>query len=179
MRRGPVRRGNLVSGALLAGLGVYIVLEARRWEYLGADGPGPGFFPLWYGLAMIALSLGLIATSVAAPAAVPARADARRASVTRGRSARALVDVDRAGGVRRPACKLLGFLVAFGLFTLFVAAVMYRRPLLPSLAVAVGSAARLLPAVSRWPWAWRCPRALRLLTPWTSPADCSRAPRSR
>ena len=108
-----------MSGALLAGLGVYIVVEARRWEYLGADGPGPGFFPLWYGLAMIALSLGLISTSVAAPAAVPARADAA------GRASVMLV---------------MWFLFAFALFTFFVAVVMYRRPMLPSLAVAVGSA---------------------------------------
>ena len=129
-----------MSGALLAGLGVYIVVEARRWEYLGADGPGPGFFPLWYGLAMIALSLGLISTSVATPAAVPARADAAgRASVTTLEMRRAL-----ATWIGLAACvgllKLLGFLVAFALFTFFVAVVMYRRPMLPSLAVAVGSA---------------------------------------
>ena len=49
-------RGDVVSGAVLAGLGVFIVLEARRWEYLAPDGPGPGFFPMWYGIALIALS---------------------------------------------------------------------------------------------------------------------------
>ena len=128
-----------MSGALLAALGVYIVLEARQWEYLGADGPGPGFFPVWYGLAMIALSLGLIATSVAVPGAGPAKADAPRASVRTREIGRAL-SMWIVLAVCVGLLKVFGFLVAFALFTLFVAAVMYRRPLLPSLAVAVGSA---------------------------------------
>ena len=128
-----------MSGALLAALGVYIVLEARQWEYLGADGPGPGFFPVWYGLAMIALSLGLIATSVVVPAAGPAKADAPRASARTREIGRAL-SMWIVLAVCVGLLKVFGFLVAFALFTLFVAAVMYRRPLLPSLAVAVGSA---------------------------------------
>lgn len=37
--------------------------------------------------------------------------------------------------------KVLGFLLAFGLLTFFVVAVMYRRPLASALTVAVGTAA--------------------------------------
>ena len=48
------------SGLALAALGGYIVYAARGWEYLGQDGPGPGFFPLWYGIAMLVLSLILV-----------------------------------------------------------------------------------------------------------------------
>src|SRR5688572_525654 len=55
-----IRTGDIVSGAVLAGLGIYIITEARRWEYTGPDGPGPGFFPLWYGIALVALSALLI-----------------------------------------------------------------------------------------------------------------------
>src|SRR5678815_3152775 len=51
------------SGLALAALGGYIVTTARGWEYLGQDGPGPGFFPLWYGIAMLALSLLLVVKS--------------------------------------------------------------------------------------------------------------------
>jgi putative tricarboxylic transport membrane protein len=51
------------SGLALGGLGAYIVFEASRWEYLGPDGPGPGFFPLWYGIAMAGLSLVLVVSS--------------------------------------------------------------------------------------------------------------------
>ena len=59
-----MRTGDIVSGAVLAGLGVFIIVEARGWEYLGPDGPGPGFFPIWYGIAMLVLSLLLVGWSV-------------------------------------------------------------------------------------------------------------------
>src|SRR5690348_3220828 len=58
------RRGDFWSGLVLALLGTYIVSEARGWIYLGEDGPGPGFFPMWYGGAMIVLSLLLVAGTV-------------------------------------------------------------------------------------------------------------------
>lgn len=126
-------RGDLVSGAVLGGLGVYIVGQARRWEYLGADGPGPGFFPLWYGVAMIGLAAWLIARSLVRGGAVPSGAVDVRAL------GRALT-----GWGALAACvallPILGFLLAFGLFTFFVTAVMYRRPIGPALAVAAGSA---------------------------------------
>ena len=50
IRLGRLARGDVASGVVLAGLGFYIVVQAWRWEYLGPDGPGPGFFPLWYGV---------------------------------------------------------------------------------------------------------------------------------
>jgi len=64
-----MKTGDIVSGAALAGLGVFIIVEARGWEYLGPDGPGPGFFPLWYGIALLVLSLLLIGWSVRRDAA--------------------------------------------------------------------------------------------------------------
>jgi len=133
MGRGRPKRGDVVSGAVVAGLGLYIIMEARRWEYLGADGPGPGFFPLWYGIAMLALALLLVATSVGggSPASP---AEGRRREI--GRALVAWVALAVCAGL----ATLLGFLLAFGLFTLFVVAVMYRRPLLPAVAVAVGCA---------------------------------------
>lgn len=125
--------GDVVSGAVLAGLGIYIVLEARRWEYLGPDGPGPGFFPLWYGLLMIAFALLLVVRSVT-----------QRAEAVGTRGNRAEIGRALATWAGLTACigllKILGFLLAFALLTFFVAAVMYRRPVLPSLAAAVGCA---------------------------------------
>src|SRR5258705_12003543 len=60
MEGGARKSGDLWSGAALAALGLYIVFQARQWEYLSSDGPGAGFFPLWYGLAILGLSLLLI-----------------------------------------------------------------------------------------------------------------------
>lgn len=126
--------GDVLSGAVLAGLGAYIIVEARGWEYLGPDGPGPGFFPIWYGIAMVALSLILIGVTVLRPALT------ERKPVNRGEVARALSTwAAFAGSIA--ALKVLGFLLSFALLTLFVMWVMYRRPLATALVVAVGSSA--------------------------------------
>lgn len=116
---------------MLGGLGVFIVSEAWRWEYLGPDGPGPGFFPIWYGIAMVAFSLLLVATSFASRAGGPDKAVNWRE-----------VGTALAAWAGLAACvgllKILGFLLAFGLFTFFLVAVMYRRPLATAIAVSVG-----------------------------------------
>ena len=59
-----LRSGDFWSGLVLAALGAWIVTEARGWSYMGEDGPGAGFFPLWYGGMMIVLSLVLVAGTV-------------------------------------------------------------------------------------------------------------------
>jgi putative tricarboxylic transport membrane protein len=107
------------SGLALAGLGAYVIFQASRWEYLGEDGPGPGFFPLWYGIAMVGLSLLLVVSSLRTGEA--SRIDwggAGRAFATWG----ALV-------VAVALLKPLGFAASFGALTFFIVAVMYRRPL--------------------------------------------------
>ncbi len=106
------KTGDIVSGAVLAGLGIYVVSEAHGWEYLGPDGPGPGFFPLWYGIAMIALSLLSIGSSaLRGLAAKPVK------PVNWREVGRAL-----ATWMAFTACiallKVLGFLLSFGLFPL-------------------------------------------------------------
>jgi putative tricarboxylic transport membrane protein len=113
---------------------VFIIVEAQGWEYLGPDGPGPGFFPLWYGICMVALSLLLVAASFAGRSIVPARPVNWREV---GRAFVAWAGLALCVGL----LKLLGFLLAFGLFTFFLVAVMYRRPLGTALAVSAGMAA--------------------------------------
>jgi len=128
-----LRTGDIVSGAVLAGLGIFIVAEARGWEYLGPDGPGPGFFPLWYGIAIIGLSVLLVATTLIQRAAESGDAvDWREV----GRALAAWAGLAVCIGL----LKILGFLLAFGLFTFFLVAVMYRRSLGAALAVSVGVA---------------------------------------
>ena len=110
---------------------MFVIVEAKGWEYLGPDGPGPGFFPLWYGIALVALSLLLVATSFARRDAPPGRPLVWREV---GRAFAAWAALALCVGL----LKLLGFLIAFGLFTFFLVAVMYRRPLGTALAVAAG-----------------------------------------
>src|SRR5262249_1949397 len=79
MGKGLLRDGDVISGAVLSALGLYIFLQAHQWDYSGPDGPGPGFFPTWYGLGMIALSLVMIGQSVRKGAAAAGAIDWRAA----------------------------------------------------------------------------------------------------
>jgi putative tricarboxylic transport membrane protein len=120
---------DLWSGLALGALGAYIIVQASRWEYLGPDGPGPGFFPLWYGVAMAALSLALVLSSL------------RKQNRERIEwSSRAQVTW-LALAIAVAALKLAGFLVCFAALTFFIIAVMYRRPLKVAATVAIVAAA--------------------------------------
>ena len=125
------RNGDLWSGLVLAALGTYIVSEARRWTYMGEEGPGAGFFPLWYGGVMIVLSLLLVAGAVMRrpPAGAP--------------PAIRWLDLGRALAcwLAFVACialmKVVGFAIGFALLTWFIIAVMARRPQWVAVTVAV------------------------------------------
>ena len=131
----PLRtNGDLISGAVLTSLGIYVIVEARRWDYLAPDGPGPGFFPVWYGIALVALSLVLMIGAVRKRSGAPGQA-VNWAEVGRG------LIVWGALTACIALLKVLGFLVSFALLTIFVACVMYGRPLWHGIAAGVlGSA---------------------------------------
>jgi len=126
-----LRNGEFVSGAVLAALGVFIIMEAREWEYLGPDGPGPGFFPLWYGIGMLVLSVMLM---VIHARQAPAPASRGMAGTGRALATWAALVVCVA------LLKVLGFIVAFSLLALFIVRFLYRQPFGKALAVAVGGA---------------------------------------
>jgi putative tricarboxylic transport membrane protein len=129
-----LRRGDFWSGLALAALGAYIVSQAWGWTYMGEDGPGPGFFPLWYGSAMVVLSLLLVAGTVLKRAAGPAHAppswaELRRAMLCWGAFVACVA-----------LMHLVGFMVAYALLTWFIVAVMARQPQKIALPVAIGGA---------------------------------------
>ena len=124
-------RGEVVSGAVLAALGVYIIVDAWHWEYLAADGPGPGFFPRWYGIAMIVLALILVGGNLLR------RATARHAATVNWHKIGHALFTWSAFAVGIALLKPLGFLVSFALLTFFVVAGIYRRPLRSALAIAI------------------------------------------
>src|SRR5262245_16206093 len=127
-----MRKGDFWSGIALAAFGAYIVSQARRWTYMGDEGPGPGFFPVWYGGAMVVLSLLLVAGTVLKPGG-------EGRSLRWGEVGRAL-----ACWAAFAACigllKLLGFAIAFALLTWFIVAVMYRQPQRKAWLLAIGGA---------------------------------------
>lgn len=129
-----IRKGDFWSGLMLVALGAYIVREAWNWEYLSVDGPGPGFFPLWYGGAMVVLSFLLVIGAVlkSDPAAKQKR-----------------VNWSELGRVFTcwaafAACiallNVLGFVVSFALMTWFMVAVMFRKSQPIAVGLAVGGA---------------------------------------
>jgi putative tricarboxylic transport membrane protein len=125
------RSGDFWSGLALAALGAYVVGQAWSWVYLGEEGPGPGFFPLWYGSLMVLLSLSLVVNAVRRNAvATPVRwPDVRRAILCWV-----------AFVVSIASMPLLGFAVSFALLTWFIVAVMARQPQRIALPLAVGGA---------------------------------------
>ena len=120
MAKAAFRDGDVVSGGLLAALGLYVVLEARTWTYSGPEGPGPGFFPLWYGVLMVALSLCLIGGRIA-----KARVEDEDPADWKG--------IGRALGtwlafvVAVALLKPLGFVLSLALLTFFLVTVIFRR----------------------------------------------------
>jgi len=117
---GGTRSGDLWSGVALGLLGVFIVAQAWQWDYSSPEGPGAGFFPLWYGIAMIALSLLLVAGHVG-------RAKGEGRPLDWARIRRALA-VWLALAISVALFKVIGFVVGFALLTYFIVAVMYGRP---------------------------------------------------
>jgi putative tricarboxylic transport membrane protein len=65
MARGIDR--DVLPGLVLAGLGGYVAWRALGWDLLTEDGPGPGFFPLGYGVLMVGLSALLVLRAVLRP----------------------------------------------------------------------------------------------------------------
>jgi putative tricarboxylic transport membrane protein len=125
--------GDFWSGLALAALGAYIVSRAWAWVYMGEDGPGAGFFPMWYGGAMVVLSLLLVAGAVL-------RAPSPQPQVLWRDVGRALTC-----WVAFVACialmPLAGFPVSFALLTWFIVAVMARQPQRVALPLAIAGAA--------------------------------------
>src|SRR2546428_13368791 len=121
MEEGTRKSGDLWSGIALAALGAYIVIQARQWEYLGPEGPGAGFFPLWYGIAILGLSALLIVSNLR-------RGAARGNAIDWTRLGRALTTW-LALAVSVALFKPLGFVISFALLTSFIVAGVDPPPL--------------------------------------------------
>ncbi|MHA6730206.1 tripartite tricarboxylate transporter TctB family protein [Devosia sp. A369] len=59
-----VKRGDLVTSVILVALSLYILTSSLGWSYFSQNGPGPGYFPFWYGLLLLLLAIVLGLRSV-------------------------------------------------------------------------------------------------------------------
>lgn len=130
-----VNKSELIAALALVALGAFIVSYAHGWGYMTKDGPGPGFFPLWSGIGIIALAAGLVVAQLfkARAGVSPARTDwADSGRVLLGWVA-LLVSI--------ALLKPLGFIASFLLLVLFLVVVVFRRPIITALAVGIGASA--------------------------------------
>ena len=116
-----VRKGDFWAGLVLAALGTYIINESLGWVYLGEDGPGAGFFPRWYGIAMVVFSLLLVA------GAVLKHDPAMRKRAINWREVRRALTCWAALVACVALLKVLGFFLSFSLLGWFLIAVMFRQ----------------------------------------------------
>ena len=129
------RRGDFWAGLALAALGIYILGQAWGWAYMTEEGPGPGFFPRWYGTVMLLLSLALVAGTV-----LKQQSTGAGHKVVRWVEMRRAMTCWAALAVCVAIIKYVGFMTAFGLLTWFIIAIMFRRSQKEALAYAVGGA---------------------------------------
>lgn len=131
MGKDILRNGDILSAAALAALGIYVLAEAWNWPYYNEDGPGPAFFPIWYGVAMIVLSLALIGMTIAKlpKAETPDWQGISRALITWA-----------AFAISAALMKPLGFMISFVLLAFFMITYIFRQPPLMAAVISVVTA---------------------------------------
>jgi putative tricarboxylic transport membrane protein len=145
-----LRSGDFWSGLALSALGTYVVASARGWPYMTEDGPGAGFFPMWYGSIMVALSLALVVGAVLKP---QARADVAWKDVGRAMAAWGAFVACVA------AMPYLGFAISFALLTFFIVKAMFGERMRTAILVAVVGAAGFY-AIFDWALDLTLPRGM-------------------
>jgi putative tricarboxylic transport membrane protein len=130
MQNSKLFSGDVISGVLLAALGAYIAVTADQWTILAHDGPGPGFFPLIYGVVLLTGSLALVLMGLFKPAAA-------REEPLDWPGIRKALGVWAVFALMIPIMKYFGFLIALGILILFFLRLIYPWRLVPSLLASV------------------------------------------
>jgi putative tricarboxylic transport membrane protein len=130
---------------LLIVLGVFVVIQSLALSYYTPVGPGPGFFPFWLGVLLIALSVASIVTSVVSTmpvmfedAIIPERAAGLQMAIN-------FVMV----GFFALTVVPLGFVISM-FVVLLVLLLVNRVQMLMALAVAVGGGLGISYAFANW-----------------------------
>ena len=124
---------DVLAGLALAGLGGFITWRALGWDLLTEDGPGPGFFPLAYGVLMIGLSGLLVIRASLRPSPYGGSADI-------GGHLRALLTWAVFTGAAF-AMQWIGFVAGFAILSAFVVGFVFDRSWPRAAAVGLACAA--------------------------------------
>jgi putative tricarboxylic transport membrane protein len=123
---------DVLAGLVLAALGGYIAWRALGWDLMTEDGPGPGFFPLGYGVLMVALSALLVLRAALQPRPAAAEPDA-------GGHWRALATWAAFAGAAF-VMQWIGFVAGFALLSAFVVVFVFGRGWARGAAVGIAAA---------------------------------------
>jgi putative tricarboxylic transport membrane protein len=110
---------DVIAGLALAALGSFVAWRALDWDLLTEDGPGPGFFPLGYGVLMVGLSGLLVLRAVLQPS------PGGESSGLRGHLRALLTWVVFAGSAF--AMQWVGFVAGFAILATFVVGYVFER----------------------------------------------------
>jgi len=127
--------GNLFSGLCLAAFGIYVIAAGVKLPYVSEVGPGPGFFPLWIGIGLVAFASILIFASF-----LPSLNIAKSETHSWIRAGRVLAGW-AAMMIAVALLGTIGFALTFVLLTTFLVVALERRPALLAIGVGVGLAA--------------------------------------
>lgn len=133
------RWSDVLTGALLAGLGAYIITQSLGWEVVGSDGPGPGFFPLGYGIAISFLSVCLVMSSWMKQATHRQGTPKSLAGNQLGLGLALLTWAAFTSAVA--VIPILGFVVSLMLLTFFLVLAIFRQPIHKAALTALGCGA--------------------------------------
>jgi putative tricarboxylic transport membrane protein len=132
MRRPRRLDRDAVAGLALAALGGYVAWTALAWDILTEEGPGPGFFPLGYGVLMLGLSALLVLRALALPRPAERAPDS-------GGHVRALATWAAFAGAAF-AMQWIGFVLGFAALSAFVVAFVFGRGWRQAALVGIGCA---------------------------------------
>lgn len=128
-------RSELAASILVIALGAFVTWHAAAWDYMTPDGPGPGFFPIWIGGALIVLPIVLVGAQL-----FDIRRGLAAAKINWEGAPRVLAGwaaFVAAAALLKPA----GFTVTLALLCAFYVRVIYQCSWVTVLAVSLGSAA--------------------------------------